>query len=103
MQFDFEQWFVLVLEKTYYVPSFSGNLVLVSRLVPLGFFFNISDKFCNVYCKFELVGNGTLFDGLFRINLQNNTSYTSMHVHASIQRSVINGNSSILQYLNRKN
>ena len=29
--------FVLVLERTFYVPSFSSNLIYVSRLVPLGF------------------------------------------------------------------
>ena len=88
--------FVLFLEKTFYPPSFSRNLVSVSRLVPLGFSFNISDKFCNVYCKSELVGIGTLSYGLFRLNLQNYTSHTSMHVHAGIKRCVINKNSSIL-------
>ena len=30
--------FVLVLEKTFYIPGFSKNLVSVSRLVSLGFF-----------------------------------------------------------------
>lgn len=78
--------FVLLLEKTFYVLSFSRNLVLVSRLIPLGFFFNISDKFCKVYCKSNLVGNDTLFDGLFRLNLKNNISYTLMHVHVGIKR-----------------
>ena len=34
--------FVLVLERTFYVPSFSRNLIYVSRLVPLGFFFYFS-------------------------------------------------------------
>ena len=90
--------FVLVMKKTFYVPSVFRNLVSVSRLVPFDFSFNISNKFCNVYYKYELVGNGTLSDGLFRLNLQNNTSYTSMHVHAGIKRCVINKNSSILWY-----
>ena len=34
--------FVLVLERTFYVLSFSRNLIFVSRLVPLGFFFYFS-------------------------------------------------------------
>ena len=32
--------FVLVLEKTFYVPSFSKNLISISRLVPFGYSFN---------------------------------------------------------------
>jgi hypothetical protein len=32
--------FNLVLEKTFYVPSFSKNLIYVSRLAPLGLSFN---------------------------------------------------------------
>ncbi|XP_074306409.1 uncharacterized protein LOC141641653 [Silene latifolia] len=35
--------FILHLEKTFYVPNFSRNLISVSRLVPLGFTFNFSD------------------------------------------------------------
>jgi hypothetical protein len=34
--------FVLELEKTFYIPSFSRNLILVSRLVPFGYFINFS-------------------------------------------------------------
>ena len=88
--------FVLNLEKTFYIPSFSKNLVSVSRLVLLSFSFNISNKFCNIYYNFELVENGTLSDGIFLLNLQNNASYISMHVHVGIKRCVINENSSIL-------
>ena len=32
--------FILNLEKTFYIPSFSRNLISVSRLVPLGYSFN---------------------------------------------------------------
>jgi len=32
--------FVLDLEKTFYIPSFSRNLISVSRLLSLGYFFN---------------------------------------------------------------
>ena len=88
--------FVLNLEKTFYIPSFSKNLVSVSRLVPLDFSFNILNKFCNIYYNSELVENGALSYGLFRFNLQNNASYTSMHVNAGIKQCVINENSSIL-------
>ena len=36
--------FILELEKTFYVPSFSRNLISISRLVPLGFSFNFIDS-----------------------------------------------------------
>ena len=36
--------FILELEKTFNVPTFSKNLISISRLVPLGFSFNFSDS-----------------------------------------------------------
>ena len=35
--------FIFELEKTFYVPSFSRNLISISRLVTLGFSFNFTD------------------------------------------------------------
>src|SRR3954462_9472285 len=35
--------FVLDLERTFYVPSFSKNLISVSRLVPFGYALNLSE------------------------------------------------------------
>ena len=40
--------FILELEKTFYVPSFSRNLISISRLVPLGFSFNFTDSGFNI-------------------------------------------------------
>ena len=77
--------FILNLEKTFYIPTFSRNLISVSRLVPFGYSFNFSDTYFNLYYKSDLVGNGTLSDGLFCINLQNNASYDVMHVQAGIK------------------
>ena len=88
--------FVLKLEKTFYVPSFSRNLISVSRLVPFGFSFTFSDKSFNLYNKSECVGNGILSDGLYCLNLQNNTAYNTVHVHAGNKRCVMNENSSTL-------
>ena len=39
----FSSDFILELEKTFYVPNFSRNLISVSRLVLLGYFFNFSN------------------------------------------------------------
>ena len=35
----FDNGYVLDLERTFYIPSFSRNLISVSRLVPLGYSF----------------------------------------------------------------
>ena len=66
--------FVLKLEKTFYVPSFSRNLILVSRLVPFEYSFNFSGSSYSLFYKSDYVGNDTLSDGLYCINLQNNTT-----------------------------
>ena len=63
--------FILELEKTFYVPSFSRNLISISRLVPLGFFFSFSDSGFSLSNKSKVIGYGTLSDGLFHIQLQN--------------------------------
>ena len=41
--------FVLVLERTFYVPSFSRNLISVSRLVPLGFSFTFKTMYLTYF------------------------------------------------------
>ena len=92
----FSTSFVLKLEKTFYIPNFSRNLISVSRLVPLGYSFTFSDTSLNLFYKSDIVGNGTLSDDLFRINLQNNACYNTMHVHAGIKRCVMNEDSSML-------
>jgi hypothetical protein len=88
--------FILKLEKTFYVPSFSRNLISVSRLLPFEYSFNFSESSFSLFYKSDCVGNGILSDGLFCINLQNNTTYDSMHVHTGIKRCVIDENSSKL-------
>jgi len=88
--------FVLELEKTFYVPSFSRNLISVSRLVPFGYSFNFSEKTFSLFYRSDYVGNGILSNGLYCINLQNNVTYDSMHVHTGTKRCVINEDSSKL-------
>ena len=88
--------FVLKLERTFFVPSFSQNLISISRLVPFGYSFNFKDTSFNLFYKSECVGNGILSDGLYRLYLQNDATYSSMHVHTGIKRCNINENSSIL-------
>ena len=87
--------FILNLEKTFYVPSFSKNLILVSRVVLLGYSFSFYETSFSLFYKSNLVGNGTLSYGLFSINLQNDTTNNTMHVHTGTKRCVMNENSSM--------
>ena len=87
--------FILNLEKKFYVPSFSNNLILVSRVVLLGYSFSFYETSFNLFYKSNLVGNGTLSYGLFSINLQNDTTNNTMHVHTGTKRCVMNENSSM--------
>jgi hypothetical protein len=88
--------FVLKLEKTFYVPSFSRNLISVSRLLPFEYSFNFSESSFSFFYKSNCVGNDILFDGLFCINLQNNITYDLMYVHIGTMRCVIDEKSSKL-------
>ena len=92
--------FILILERTFYVPSFSRNLISVSRLLPFGYCFKFLDNGFELFYKSKSVGNGTISDGLFRIQLQDSTSYDTLHVSSSlgIKRNIINEDSSILWY-----
>ena len=85
--------YVLDLERTFYTPSFSRNLLSVSRLVPLGYSHKFSNCTFSLFCKFELIGKGILSNGLFSINLQYNAV---LHTHIGNKRCIMNEYSSIL-------
>ncbi|KAJ9709816.1 hypothetical protein PVL29_001334 [Vitis rotundifolia] len=88
--------FVLELQKTFYVPSFSRNLISVSRLVPFGYCFHFSETSFSLIYKSDCVGNGILSDGLYCILLQNDTTHNSLHVQTDIKRCVVKEDSSTL-------
>ena len=88
--------FILNLEKTFYVLSFSRNLISVSRVVPLGYSFSFNETSFSLFYKSILVRNGTLSYGIFSISLQNDTSNNVMHVHTGIKQCVMNEDSSML-------
>ena len=88
--------FVLVLEKTFYVPSFSRNLIFVYRLVPLGFSFTFQDNVLNLFYESNHIGTCILADGLYIISLQNEATNNSLHVHIGNKRCNINEDSFML-------
>ena len=86
------------MEKTFYVPSFSKNLISISRLVPSGFSFNFSDYGFGLSNKSKVIGYSTLSDGLFHIESQNDVTYNSMHITTRLKRCVVNKESSMLRH-----
>lgn len=82
--------FVLNLEKTFYVPSFSKNLISISRRVPLWYSFDFNEASFSLFYKSKFVGNGVLSDDIFSINLQNDATNNVMHVNAETKHYVIN-------------
>ena len=63
--------FILKLARTFYVPSFSPNLIYVSRLVPFGYSLNFKDTSFELFYNSECVGNDILYDDLYLLGLQN--------------------------------
>ena len=57
--------FVLQLEKTFYIPSFSRNLFSISALVPLGISCNFKDTSFTLLIKSKVIEYGILCDGLY--------------------------------------
>ena len=88
--------FIVKLERTFYVSSFSRNLISVSRLLPFGYSINFKDTSFELFYNSKCVGNGILCDGLYLLDLQNYVTYSSMHVQTGIKRYNINENSSML-------
>ena len=61
--------FVLDLEDTFYVPSFSRNLILVSRLTCKEFHFSFENSSFNIIKDSVVIGTGSLYDGLYKLCL----------------------------------
>lgn len=75
VEIHFRLWFCFEFEKNFHTTSFSRNLILVLRLVLLGYSFNFSKTSLNLFYKYNLVQNSTL---TVITNLQDNTFYNVM-------------------------
>jgi len=82
-----------IWRKFFYVPSFCKNLISVSKLAPLGFYFNFKDFGFNLQNKYEIISCGQVIDV---IELKNDATYNSMHVSVGLKRCIVNEESSIL-------
>ena len=90
--------FYLDLMDTFYVPSISRNLVSLSKLDVVGYSFKFGNGCFSLYQRTYLIGFGTLFDGLYRLNLDNLYAETLMTSHHNVgtKRSLVNECSSFL-------
>ncbi|KAL0374275.1 UNVERIFIED_CONTAM: Retrovirus-related Pol polyprotein from transposon TNT 1-94, partial [Sesamum radiatum] len=94
----FKNGYVLNLEATFYVPSFSRNLASIAKLVPLGYVFNFSKLNFSVMKNNVIVGGGYLDNGLYKFDLDSNFISTHLTLENGIgtKRCVIKENSSML-------
>jgi len=60
---------LLDLLETLYVPSLSRNLVALSKLDVIGYSFNLSNGWFNLFKHNHLIGTGNLCDGSYKLNL----------------------------------
>jgi hypothetical protein len=76
-----ENGYILDLVNTFYVPSFSKNLISISKLVPLGFEFNFIGSNVYLFKNSTDIGSGILVNGLYKLNLNPiyEQSLLSMH------------------------
>ena len=89
--------YVLDLNNVFYVPSFSRNLISISKLV-VGYGFLFENSILSIFKNRVHIGGGTLVDSLFKIDidLSFECNYLNMHANVGIKRSLINENSSML-------
>ena len=92
--------YILNLERTFYAPSFSGNLISISRLLSYGFSFNFVGTSFPLVKDNVIIGGNYVDNGLFKLdlnlNLNPNHNLTTMHGNIGIKHGVINEKASML-------
>ena len=76
----------------FYVPSISRNLVSLSKLDVVGYSFKFGNGCLSLYKSTCLIGSGTIYDGLYKLNLDNLYAETLMTSHHNVgtKRSLVN-------------
>ena len=74
----------LDLLETFYVPSISRNLVSLSKLDKAGYVFKFGSGCFSLYKNTYMIGGGTLYDGLYKVNLDNLYVETLMTLHHNV-------------------
>ena len=64
-----ESEFTLVLNNTFYVPSFRRNLISIPLLDKLGYYMNFGNFEAKLSLNSTNIGYGVLIDGLYKLSL----------------------------------
>ena len=76
--------FHLDLFDTFYVPSISRNLVSLSKLDVARYSFRFGNGCFSLYKRTCMIGSSTLYDGLYKLNLDNLYVETLMTLHHNV-------------------
>jgi len=84
--------FYLELLDTFYVPNISRNLISLSKLDVVRYFFKCGNGCFNLYKSTCMIGSGTLSNGLYKLNLDNLYAETLMTLHHNVgtKRGLVN-------------
>ena len=74
----------LDLFQTLYVPSVSRNLVSLSKLDTIGYTFKFGNGCFSLFKNNYLIGSGVLYDGLYKLNLDNLFAETLLTLHHNV-------------------
>jgi len=71
----------LDLIDTFYVPSIIRNLISLSKFDVAGYYFKFGNDCFSLFKRTCMIGSGTLYDGLYKLNLDNLYVGTLMTLH----------------------
>ena len=88
----------LDLMDTFYVPSITRNLSSLSKLDVAGYSFKSENDCFSLFKRTFMIGFGTLYDGLYKFNLDNLYTKTLMTLYhnGGIKRSLVDERSAYL-------
>jgi len=83
----------LDLLDTFYVPSITRNLISLSKLDVVGYSFKFGNGCFSLFKHTFMIGFGTLYDGLYKLNLDNLYVETLMTLHHNVhtKRNLVDG------------
>jgi len=74
----------LDLMDTFYVPSITRNLISLFKLDVAGYSFKFGNSCFSLFKHTFMIGSGTLYDGLYKLNLDNLYAETHMTLHHNV-------------------
>jgi len=94
----FDTRYHLDLMDTFYVYSMTRNLISLSTLDIVGYSFKFRNDCFRLFKRICMIGSGTLYDGLYKLNFDNLYVETLMtfHYNVIIKRSLVDERSAYL-------